>query len=1197
MTTTSSKVLSMITSASPRFIVAALLAALLGSNASAIPYYWDTDGQGTPGFGTASGTWGTSTFWGIDASGSGATANTTITTADTVNFGTATFGLGSGTVGVAGTVSVNGIVFGSASDPIALSGGTQITLGGTTPTITVNNATNTISTRIVNATNNATSGLTKAGTGELVLSGTGSSIAGDANTGNNIGIRLSAGTLTVSGGSLTTATNGKGIGTFSGDGGSFKQTGGTVTVNATGDLIVGWNSSSTFTLSGGTTSAANIRHQDSGAAVITISGTNTTTVGTVTHTTAGGGTDSLTVNLNTGGTLAANTLVMNLSGGAVSAGNHSLNVNFDGGTLRARSTANLIAATPTGTSTRAINVTVKAGGAFFDSSGFTATILQPILHDSALGASPDGGLTLNDTAVTKGVLVLTGANTYTGATTVTAGTLQFAKQTSLYNNTTGSWTAANINVKSGAKLALNVDSAGTNGFTSTSLDTLLTNISVAGSATAGLQSGAILGFDTSTATGTTFTQGNAIADSTGASGGAIGVTKLGAGTLVLDQANTYTGATTVSAGTLQLNGSLTGAGAAVGVSGGTLGVGASANVARDINLSSGAVTLAGAVAGSFTVSGGAASTSAGSPTVTVANFSAPAAGTVAATVPLTITSTLAMPSGTSATLTGGTSFTAQGANLANNGTARTLTLSGGTLALSTVTAGGGASVTVNNPSFETDAGVANSFQYKSPAAITGWTNTGTGAGWGIEQGSSRTFAPAAAPNGTKWAFVQGAQTMSQTITIATAGYYTVSFADVGRAGVNGPLNVQAFFDTSAATSVLTPSQSAWTSRTSNLVFLSPGTHVLNFAFTNALGGDKSSDLDNVTVTGAATAASVNLPATSIAATASSVLDLSASAGAHNLASLNLTAGATTTALSLRNGVSLTLNGDASNNAISATGTAGQTASIVPNVTSPPSLIIAVGKNISVDSGVTLTVQSVISGGPVTKIGGGTLTLTGTNTYAGATQVNAGTLTVNGVHAGGGAYAVNAGRLNGSGTTPALVTVAADATLAGGDPTSNTLNTLTLSGGFTTAANSKIGVRILADVGDTGSLNPTSNSFLKITNGGATTIDPGTVFVLSSSLTLDTDNNHIYRIAAGTGDQSALVSNPIQFDTTGLSNGTSFTYSLSSDGVDGGSLYLNMTPVPEPATVGLFAAAGLLALRVRRSREHALFTSAYPRIRG
>jgi len=85
-----------------------------------------------------------------------------------------------------------------------------------------------------------------------------------------------------------------------------------------------------------------------------------------------------------------------------------------------------------------------------------------------------------------------------------------------------------------------------------------------------LQAGAAIAFDT---TGGTFTQGNAIANSTGAFGGAIGLTKIGTGTLILDQTNTYTGPTAVSAGTLQL-----GSGTAAG----------SLNASGVINVASGA---------------------------------------------------------------------------------------------------------------------------------------------------------------------------------------------------------------------------------------------------------------------------------------------------------------------------------------------------------------------------------------------------------------------------------------------------------------------------------------------------------------------------------------------------------------------------------------------------------------------------------
>jgi autotransporter-associated beta strand protein len=189
-----------------------------------------------------------------------------------------------------------------------------------------------------------------------------------------------------------------------------------------------------------------------------------------------------------------------------------------------------------------------------------------------------------NTTVSAGTLIFSGANTGTGNILVSAGTLQFAKRVSLYDANTANWTAAKINVKSGATLALNVDSAGTAGFDGASLDTLLTNISVASTATEGLQSGANLAFDTSTATAGEFTQGNPIADSTGANGGAISVTKLGAGTLVLDKNNTYTGPTTVNAGTLVLSGSNS-------TSGTTLGA-ATISLGNDGALGAGTFTIA-----------------------------------------------------------------------------------------------------------------------------------------------------------------------------------------------------------------------------------------------------------------------------------------------------------------------------------------------------------------------------------------------------------------------------------------------------------------------------------------------------------------------------------------------------------------------------------------------------------------------------
>jgi autotransporter-associated beta strand protein len=240
----------------------------------------------------------------------------------------------------------------------------------------------------------------------------------------------------------------------------------------------------------------------------------------------GGGNLTLGNSANTYGgstTISGGFLTVGSTGALGSASNSLI---FNGGTLRASGTV-------TSPATRSVTMTQTG---IFDNNG------QAISIAGNIGGS--GGLTKNGT----GALTLTGTNTYGGVTTVNAGSLVITKEASLASNT-----AANLNVKSGATLQLNVDSAGAAGFSVSSLNTLLANISVANTSEQGLQLGATVALDTSTASGGTFTQGNAIGNSSGAFGGVIAFTKLGTNSLIIDKVNTYSGVTTISAGTLQLN--------------------------------------------------------------------------------------------------------------------------------------------------------------------------------------------------------------------------------------------------------------------------------------------------------------------------------------------------------------------------------------------------------------------------------------------------------------------------------------------------------------------------------------------------------------------------------------------------------------------------------------------------------------------
>ena len=145
---------------------------------------------------------------------------------------------------------------------------------------------------------------------------------------------------------------------------------------------------------------------------------------------------------------------------------------------------------------------------------------------------------------------LSGTNTYTGTTTVIGGELYLEKTASLYNSDVSKWTQSNISVASGATLGVSV--GGTGEFSNSQAKTLLTNLTTSINNN-GLQAGSAFAINTQNATGdATFDQ--VIANSTGTGGGALGLTKEGAGKLILNRANTYTGPTTVNGGTLAISG-------------------------------------------------------------------------------------------------------------------------------------------------------------------------------------------------------------------------------------------------------------------------------------------------------------------------------------------------------------------------------------------------------------------------------------------------------------------------------------------------------------------------------------------------------------------------------------------------------------------------------------------------------------------
>ncbi|MFM8986389.1 MAG: beta strand repeat-containing protein, partial [Planctomycetia bacterium] len=149
---------------------------------------------------------------------------------------------------------------------------------------------------------------------------------------------------------------------------------------------------------------------------------------------------------------------------------------------------------------------------------------------------------------------VSGANTFTGATSIQAGRLTFAKRVALYNGGTASWLKANINTTASGTATLGLGVGGADGFTNVDITTLIGALT-GDVSTGGMRATSSWGFDT-TNTGSTFTVADTIANTTTTGtftgGGAIGVTKLGSGTLTLSGTNTYTFGTRTDGGVLTI---------------------------------------------------------------------------------------------------------------------------------------------------------------------------------------------------------------------------------------------------------------------------------------------------------------------------------------------------------------------------------------------------------------------------------------------------------------------------------------------------------------------------------------------------------------------------------------------------------------------------------------------------------------------
>jgi len=504
-------------------------------------------------------------------------------------------GLGSLTLSSSASLSQNITLDADVVDTLSIAGELITTSG---KTLTLSNAAGdalTLSGDISGGGN-----LVKTGAGTLTLSSTSNSSA--------------AATLTVTAGTVSVSSDSQLVG------GSLTLNGGTLNLNNAGtvDNAIALDSGNgtisvtngAATLSGNITGTGSLTK--TGGQLLTLSGTNTYSGGTTVRGAAGlsitdgsnigSGTLTLEADLTiTSSTTISNAIALNAAATITNANAVSLSGVLSGSSDLTKAGAGTL--TLGGTNTHSGAVTVSAGGlrveggssigdssAVTVASGATLTLnggSETIGSLAGAGSVVLGyGLTLGgdntnttfsgvisgtNNGINKtgtGTLTLSGTNTYTGSTTVSAGGLTLHTGNNLSDSSA-------VTVASGATLTLN-----------------------GGNETIGSLAGAgsvALGSNTLTLGDSTSTTYSGVMSGTGA------LTKSGTGTLTLSGTNTYTGATSVSAGTLVVDGTL--ASSAVSVAN-TAKLSGTGTINGAVTLSSGGSIEAGVSLGTLTLSNG-----------------------------------------------------------------------------------------------------------------------------------------------------------------------------------------------------------------------------------------------------------------------------------------------------------------------------------------------------------------------------------------------------------------------------------------------------------------------------------------------------------------------------------------------------------------------------------------------------------------
>jgi fibronectin-binding autotransporter adhesin len=1140
-----------------RLLPTALLIGLGAGGASGADRYWDANGT-APNRGGA-GIWDTSSsFW--SPNGDGVSGPYTVWSNAAID--DAIFGGPNGTtatVTLNAPITAHNLTF-DVSTTYTLTGST-LTLAGATPTVTTNG------TATINSILAGNAGLTKAGAGVLSLTG--------ANTFSG-GVNVTTGTLSVSGDSSLGAA-GNAINLSSGA--TFRSTG----ALAAGRVLTLLSGSSAI---GGGVGSAHITGTGgfSLAAATTLSDDTNDFTGAV-------GTDSNTLyftsirNLGEASALGAPTTAAN---GAVFVRNTSAIYTGSGDTsnrswsMAPFNVSGSSALRNQGTGTLTVTGDIGAGG------GYSASvILDAQTADLALLGVISSNLATRPFVFTGGgatrSIALNNANTFGGAATIQNVTVRansLADQGIASSLGTGAGVGT-ISLSNGVLSYIGTGSSSNRGLSINGGSSVLND----GSGSLSL-SGAVTFNPAAPADG--FILGGSFAGSNTLSGVISGAGNLvmngsAGNTWLVSGANSFTGVTTVTGGTLQAGSSQAfGTSNAMVVNGGTLDLNTRAIEVASLAGTGGNVALTGA---DLTVNGSASTSYAGSISG-VGGLVKRGTSTLTLTGQSTYTGSTTINGGTLA-LNFSTSAGGPTSNLIAASSA--LSMGGGILALTgaageadvqsfnglnvtagnnkiTATSGAGGSMIVNFGAINRTGGLVD-FGLPSTGAFTTINADGALGGW-------------ATVNGTDYAQVVGGNITAFTAYVNKDDAATWVNGDIvsdqgGAANtpysgtVTGSVALGGLKYTAANNSTVTVGAGNTLSVDGAIIAAASvgnaSQTIQGGSITGGAGGGTLGVIQNSTGTGTFTIASTivdNGGATGFA---------KAGAGRAALSALNTYSGATTISAG-----TLSVNTIANGGQASAIGASGSASS---NLVIEGATLQYTGATATSDRGFTLATSGAVTAGTIdvssagtnltfsgqvtspddaglTKIGAGTLTLSNaTSNYSGATTISAGTLSVGTLANGGAASSIGASSsasinlvLQNGGTLQYTgATVASDrgftlGTGGGVIGVSNAASTLTLSG-------TAIGTGSLTKTGAGTLLLSGTNSY-----SGGTTISAGTLRAGSAQ-------------AFGTGLMTLANTAGATLDLNGFNASMS---ALQGGGPNGGNVVLGTATLTLSGGTGTYA---------------------------